>query len=560
MKIVSVLFPLLVREHFRSRTILQTAPCFLANEIGNSLSVCLVCTGFGEVSSKQGKFSSSQSMLSRLDPNHAFQFTSRQSCRKCNGYGLVPSDSITLPTSNGGLVAICGGGIGGLALALALQHRGINCVVLERDHHVDSRHQGYGLTLQQGARAARALGILMVCRAKGVVQPDAAPFLHKHYLSDGTLLGCHGGTRGDSDGNGSNVGVHKHNLLISRQDLRYILLERLAPGTVRWGSTLRSVTSNESTDRLELHVHDKKSNKESLIHCRVLVGADGIRSSVRSLLDESNEARDSLLGLLPSLKANNGRVDLLPSTKGLNYLGVMVILGISNFSTPDSCVEIFETVNGSARFYSMPFNQTNQMWQLSFVISEEDALSLSSRGPLALIEEAIRLCSRWHEPIPSLIATTDIISGYPIYDREASWAPAGLNREEMVTLLGDAAHPMAPFKGQGANQALLDAVLLANALFDSELGDEPFEHHSVAAVASGAIHSSISRFRRRSSCTIAQALKAYGLRMADRTSPKVHKSREASALLHSKAVLAATGRRETRARAASSVAPKPFDC
>lgn len=56
-------------------------------------------------------------------------------------------------------IAIVGGGIGGLALSLALRRAGISCVVYEADPAFASRHQGYGLTLQQGARAIRALGI-----------------------------------------------------------------------------------------------------------------------------------------------------------------------------------------------------------------------------------------------------------------------------------------------------------------------------------------------------------------------------------------------------------------
>jgi len=56
------------------------------------------------------------------------------------------------------MVAIVGGGIGGIALAAALQHRGVPCAVYEKDSSFEERRQGYGLTMQQGARALRSLG------------------------------------------------------------------------------------------------------------------------------------------------------------------------------------------------------------------------------------------------------------------------------------------------------------------------------------------------------------------------------------------------------------------
>ena len=124
------------------------------------------------------------------------------------------------------------------------------------------------------------------------------------------------------------------------------------------------------------------------------------------------------------------------------------------------------------------------MWQLSFPYTEEAARSLC-KDPTALKSEILRRCAKWHEPIPELLRSTplDGMAGYPVYDREvlqpdvlrpgssaaatgaaAASTPAAQRR---VTLIGDAAHPMTPFKAQGANQALSDAVLLADTLVES---------------------------------------------------------------------------------------------
>jgi len=538
-------------------------------KIGKDITTCPKCFGEGKIRaplSKKERARRKQMKQNTTKP--IVQPPQMKLCRACDGSGLTASplpcselssnESLDEPIkthhSSPLSVAIVGGGIGGFALAAALQHRNIPCVVYERDTSFEERKQGYGLTMQQGARALRSLGFFSFNdddkddTTKGKSKPNATKFgfhstKHIVHKPDGTVVGEWGMKVWGGRHEKGRQHAKRQNAHISRQNLRKILLDLLRPGTVKWGYKFVrfSEQSNTQTDKdssqlnltfqrrrsdCDLSVEEECGDEIFTTSATVLVGCDGIRSIVR---------------------ANKVGEDVAP----LRYLGCIVILGIvqSQDSSLTDGETVFQTADGITRLYAMPFAQPGEeassvivnqdkddrglsMWQLSFPMEEKDAKQLSKLGPSALKIEALRRCGKWHHPIPDLLSQTqeELITGYPCYDRSIVDKEVFRNCDDsssssgssFVTMLGDAAHPMSPFKGQGANQALLDAVLLARKLSSAA-------HVNNNKKLKDNEHNINDRIR--------DALAIFEEEMLERSSVKVLKSAEAAKFLHTEVAI-----------------------
>jgi 2-polyprenyl-6-methoxyphenol hydroxylase-like FAD-dependent oxidoreductase len=214
----------------------------------------------------------------------------------------------------------------------------------------------------------------------------------------------------------------------------------------------------------------------------VAIGADGLHSRVRTALAHDGPPRYA------GITAWRGVVPLDDA------LGRRISGG--------------ETFGRGSLFGVAALNGSQVYWWASMRCGE-------SRGdaPRAERSSLLRTFAEWHDPIPELVAATpaDAIIRTCLYDRPA----LGRFSDRRIALVGDAAHPMLPNLGQGACQAIEDALVLGEELAASD---------------------------------VVAALERYGARRAEHTADVARASRQMSRVAHLRSPLAA-GLRNTLLRA-----------
>lgn len=327
-------------------------------------------------------------------------------------------------------VIIAGGGISGLALALALTQQGMMRVrVFERDEALTSRSQGYSLTIQQAGREALSrLGRWQEAQALAVEGGGGQHLMR----ADGQPLLSFGSSPEPSEPRAKRG--QRHNVFIPRQDLRGLLEKSLPPGTIQWGTTVQSYGAMEQGGC------EVTLSSGAVLRCGVLVGCEGVASAVRA----------QKLG------------------DPLHFLGVGTINGIADGPPHPRCAAgNLQILDGSSRMFLKPFAGGRTMWQLTFPSEQEAALQLRSAPLEQLKLTALEKTAKWAPEFQQLVLGTEekTLRGGALFDRDPHLCAAHA-LDSFVALIGDSAHPMSPFKGQGANQALLDAVELADLLLN----------------------------------------------------------------------------------------------
>lgn len=321
-------------------------------------------------------------------------------------------------------LAVVGGGIGGLATALALGRAGHAVQVVEQAPVFGEIGHG----LQMGPNAVRVLDRLDVLRdvVDLAVRPRYAILLDAITGEELTRL----------DLGARFLGRFGHPYLVMhRGDLHTALLNacRRQPAiTLRTAWTVSAVTDHGDAT---VTVHSAEED----ITASGVIGADGLHSVVRRLLDTSEPDCGGYVAYRGTLPA--AQVDSAAGDDVLIWIGPYLHL----VQYPIRGGELYNQV---AVFGAPAYTQGLEPWGTPDEL--DDRFSITC--------DAVR----------AAIATIDRGRHWPMLDR----TPLPTWQQGRVTLLGDAAHPMLQYLGQGACQALEDAVVLAEQV-DQRPGDLP---------------------------------------------------------------------------------------
>jgi salicylate hydroxylase len=316
-------------------------------------------------------------------------------------------------------VAIVGGGIGGVAAANALLQRGIEVRVYEQASALTEVGAGVGFG-PNGVRMLRRLGFGDEIDRYGARWLDP-----RFYRADGTFIAPMWPPEKTSEI--ELFGMH-------RADLLGMLVDRLPAGTIKIGH--RCVGFEQDADQATvIFANGARATAD------VVVGADGIHSALQQYVVE------------PSKPVSSG---------SMAYRG---LISAASVDWPAGAMRNF--LGPNRRFMIYPVRAGELLNYVGFVpMDEEIKESWSAVGdPAALAAEL----AGWDPLVQAVLAQVKTCFRWGLYDREPlpNWSRGRL------TLLGDAAHPMLPHAGQGANQAIEDGVALAAILARADRDSVP---------------------------------------------------------------------------------------
>jgi len=326
-------------------------------------------------------------------------------------------------------IAIVGAGPGGLTLARLLQLKGAHVKLYERDFDKYARVQGSPLDLhdESGLAAIRKANLLNEFKQNFLPRADRKLITNERaeiFFSDHDA-------KPDE-----NFGSEYFRPEIDRGTLRKILLESLQPGTVQWDSHFISLEAENEGWLLHF-------KNDSTVYADIVIAADGANSKIRPYITDIKAFYSGITMLEGNI------YDAEKAAPGVyHFLNGGKIMAFGNSK------DIFVGQKGNGDIGFGASSRTDENWATDSGLDFTDykqvldwfKITYSGWSPI------------WYELFES--ATTPFIAR-PIYcaPLDQTWEPLS-----NLTMLGDAAHVMPPFAGEGANVAMLDALELSKHL------------------------------------------------------------------------------------------------
>jgi 2-polyprenyl-6-methoxyphenol hydroxylase-like FAD-dependent oxidoreductase len=310
-------------------------------------------------------------------------------------------------TGSGRRAIVAGAGIGGLTAAVALRRQGWDVTVFERAPALEPVGAGLGLA-PNALHALDAIGLGDEVRRFSAVQGQGGVRRPDGRWLVRTELGAIAERFGDPQ------------LMALRADLVDLLAAHLPPGALRTGVTVTDADPGDQARRARV------TTSTGDVEADLVVAADGIRSPIRTAL--------------------------FPAHPGPRYSGCTTWRFVA--PRPDRSPSPAETWGSGTVFGTFPLADGR-------VYCYASAFAPAGGRHDDEAAELKRRFGHWHDPIPALIGS---VSPEAVLHDDVSWLadPLPAYHHGRVAILGDAAHAMTPHLGQGACQAIEDAIVLAS--------------------------------------------------------------------------------------------------